>query len=173
MPRRMRSSLLGPNPATPRSLPPRTASSSSPTLVMPSSPSDLQRALGADARDLREQQGAGRHLGAQLVDRLDRPGPPVLGDLRGDRRADAGDLGQGGVGNRADVVRVPADRLGGLLVVPRAERVTAGEPEQFRVLPQQRGDFLVDRRHGPIVTRHRQRQPRRAALLAVIHASRA
>ncbi len=46
MPRRMRSSLLGPNPATPRSRPLRTASSSSATLLTPSWPAICSARFG-------------------------------------------------------------------------------------------------------------------------------
>jgi hypothetical protein len=52
---------------------------------------------------------------------------------------------------RTKVVRVTADGLGRLLIAPHPERVTASEAEQFGVLPQQRRDFDVGRRHRFIV----------------------
>ena len=112
---------------------------------------ELQRALGPDSGHLGQLGDAGRYLGAQLFQRLEGARPAALGDLRGDRRADAVDRGQRLVGQRGEVRRVPRDGLGGPLVVPGAERVAAGEPEQFRVLPQQRRGFLVRRCHAPIV----------------------
>jgi hypothetical protein len=42
-----------------------------------------------------------RHRGPQVVDRLDRPGTPVLGDLRSHRLADTEQLSQRGFRQRA------------------------------------------------------------------------
>jgi hypothetical protein len=112
-----------------------------------------ERPLKADAGDLRELPGARRHPGPQLVHSRDRAGPPVLHDLRGDRRPDAGDLGERGVRDRGEVLGIAADRLGRPLVGPCAELVAAGERDQVSILAQQGRDFLVKRRHNPILSR--------------------
>ena len=172
MPRRMRSSLLGPNPATPRSLPLRTASASSPTLVTPSSLAIWSARLGPTPGTFASSRAPGGTLARRSSTALIVPVRRYSAIFAAIDEPTPGILVSAGVRDRADVIRVPADRLGGLLVVPRTERVTAGEPEQLRVLPQQRGDFLVDRRHTPIVARLSTRSPtvpvRRGALLAVI-----
>ena len=144
-PRRMRSSLLGPNPAMFRSLPSLTAASRSLTVAMPSSLLSCMARFGPSPGTRVSSRTPGGtlarcsstalmvpvRLNSVILAAIDLPTP-------GMRR-------QRGLGHRGDVGRVPGDRLGGLLVVPRPERVAPGDGQQLRVLPQQPGDGLVHR----------------------------
>ena len=112
-------------------------------------------ALGPEAGHPGKVADARRDLASQGLDCRDGAGSPVLGDLGRDRLADAGNGGERGVVHRGYVGRVARDGLGGLLIVPRPERVPAGYGQQFRVLPQQRGHVVVGACHAPIVPRGR------------------
>ena len=89
----------------------------------------LRGKIPAGVRDLTRVPGLGPKRAVVLSAEL---GIASVDDLR--EAVEAGRLRD--LGQRADVFRVTGDGLGGLLVVPRPERVTAGDGQQFRVLPQ-------------------------------------
>ena len=120
----------------------------------------LEGALGAERRDPRHLPHPVRDRGAQILQRRDRAGLLELDDLRRDRGADAGDLPQRRRVEQPDVAAVAGDRLGRLLVVPRPERVAAGD---LRAGPRTPAAARRPSR-WPVACRNPAAMPRRAAV---------
>jgi len=106
-------------------------------------------ALDAEAGDLDEVENARGQLGAQPLQRRGAAGPVQLGDLGGERGADAGDLGQALSGDeRREVARQRLDRRRPPLIGPGAVGVAALDLEQERDLAQRRRNLQTVRRGG-------------------------
>jgi hypothetical protein len=106
-------------------------------------PVELQGAFRAQPGHLGQLQDPGRYRRAQVLQRPDAPGLPVLGDLGRDRGAHAGNRPELFDAELADIVGPAADRTGRLLVVPGPEHVAAGDLGEFGVLAQERSDLFI------------------------------
>src|SRR5581483_8645203 len=112
---------------------------------------EQERALRPEPGDPGQLPDPSRNLAPQFVQRGERAEPVHLVDLGSDRGADAGDLLELLDVELCRVAGVAGHRAGRLLVVPGAERIAAGDLEQFGVLVQEARDSLVRARHAGII----------------------